>query len=355
MKKYSNTLLMTFALTATISCSVYPPDATARKQVISEPENRLLVLKNDHVVLGLIPEAGAHIVLFRSHDSSNVLDSNPVKWLEPVPIFSAEEPTFAPYDGHITWLGPQKDWWTQQDINIDRKKRRVPWPPDPFLTLGKYEILDKNEYSVKLISPKSPVTGIQMLKEISIMKNTAYLKVTAINIRDTPISWDIWSNTRIRKNADIYVPIDPGGRSFRIENDSMHPESNYVLPFKVESNYFHFDIGAAQKDNARNYTAKVFMNPPIGVIAAFCGEYLFIKRSETVPPARIHPDHAFVEIYKSISPNPSESLSEIEMHGEYRVLKPGESMSFEEKWQLIPYKKPISAEDKFIFLKSAVE
>ena len=137
MKNYSNLLVIVSVLLTAVSCSIYPPETPAGKQIISDPESHLLILKNEYVVLGLIPEAGAHVVLFRSYDSANVLDSNPKTWSEPVPVFSAEEPKFAPYDGHITWLGPQKEWWTQQDINIDRKNRRVPWPPDPFLTLGK--------------------------------------------------------------------------------------------------------------------------------------------------------------------------------------------------------------------------
>lgn len=351
MKIFSYLIFAVFILLTAVSCSIYPPQTPEEKQAISDPESRLLILKNEYVVLGILPDAGAHIVLFRSHESANILDSKPETWNGPVPAFSAENPGFAPYDGHITWLGPQKDWWMQQDINIDRKNRRVPWPPDPFLTLGKYGISERKDDSVRLTSPPSPVTGIQMVKEISIRKNIVLLKVTATNIRGNPVSWDIWSNTRIRKNADIYVPTDPEGKQFKIESGSLHPETNYVLPYKVQSDYFHFDIDAVQSDKGHNYSAKVFMNPPAGIIAAFCGEYLFVKKSEIVPPEKIHPDHAFVEIFKNIDMNPADSLTEIEMHGEYRTLMPGESMSFEESWILIPARDLHNNDDRIKFLE----
>ena len=352
MKKHLSSIVIAFVLLAGASCAIYPPKTPVEKQVIADPESCLLILKNEYVVLGIIPEGGAHIVLFRSYYSANVLDSNPKTWSEPVPAVSAENPKLAPYDGHITWLGPQKEWWTQQDINADRKNRRVPWPPDPFLTIGKYEVSDcKGDY-VKLTGPPSPVTGIQMVKEISLRKNTAHIKVTATNIRDNPVSWDIWSNTRIRKNADIYVPVDPEGRSFKIEAGTNHPETNYVLPYAVQSNYFHFDIDSVQKDNAHNYSAKVFMNPSVGIIAAFCENYLFVKKSTIVPKEIIHPDQSFVEIYKNISITPADSLTEIEMHGEYRTLKTGESMSFEETWELTPCGELRKNEDRIRFLES---
>lgn len=348
--RYSLVIIAAVLFTG-ISCSSQTPEAPAENQIVPEISDHLLILKNENVELGIIPDAGAHVVLFRSHGGANVIDSNPKTWPEPVPAVSAENPKFAPYGGHIVWLGPQKEWWTQQDINIDRKKRRVPWPPDPFLTLGKYEVSDRKTDSVKLTSPPSPVTGIRMVKEISIRKNTALLKVTATNIRNSSVSWDIWSNTRIQKNADIYVPVDPAGRPFKIENAGMHLETNYILPYGVLLNYFHFDIAAARNDGRHNYSAKVFMNPSKGMIAAFCGDFLFMKKSMLIAPDKIHPDQAFVEIYKNISMDPAESLTEIEMHGEYRALAPGESMSFEETWELIPCGELLKIEDKIKFIE----
>lgn len=322
-----------------------PPDAGPKA------ESSLLKLENKKVVLGILPDVGAAVVLFRTKDGKNILFSDSELWAKPAPKVSAEKPEFLPYNGHIYWFGPQKEWWAHQDINLEKKKSPN-WPPDPFLTLGKYEVLSKTTDSVMLKSQPSPVCGLQVVKEIKLKDNKVYLKATATNIRDKAVSWDIWSNTRLSGNASVYVPVTEDRGSIWMEFKAWNKEKDRKLNYKITDGFLNFDDQFPANDKEHVFTSKTFINDPAKtLIAAFSNNYLFLKRAEiVVPKNKLHPDHGFIEIYK-LTGNIGWPLTELEMHGPYVTLKPGESMSFQENWELIPCKDLSSSAERISFLK----
>ncbi|HCE44527.1 MAG TPA: hypothetical protein DET40_13350 [Lentisphaeria bacterium] len=354
MKNIFFATAMAVLMTAVSCKSVSQEQDSAVKADPSNPESSLLILKNQEIVLGILPDVGGHIVLLRSVDGKNILQTDPKLWSAPAPMFSVEKPPFLGYNGHIYWLGPQKGWWSQQDLNADKKKQNATWPPDPYLTLAKYEIVAQTADSVKLKSPASPVSGLQMLKEFSIKGNKVFLKVTATNIRDSEVSWDIWSNTRLPGNANVYVPASKEGGVIKIEFTAWTPDKDRVLPYDITDGFLHHDAGMLAADKEHVFTSKTYMYPSAPCIAAFCNGYLFIKKSELVPKNKIHPDQAFVEIYK-LTGNIQGTLSELEMHGAYSAVKPGESVSFEENWELIPCKDLPGTADRIKFLKEKLK
>jgi hypothetical protein len=65
----------------------------------------------------------------------------------------------------------------------------------------------------------------------------------------------------------------------------------------------------------------------------------------------VHPYHSFIEIYSALgSEKPARDFLELEMHGPYRTLQPGESMCFEETWELVDYFGPDTHEGRTAFL-----
>ncbi len=74
------------------------------------------------------------------------------------------------------------------------------------------------------------------------------------------------------------------------------------------------------------------MRPARGLIAFFHGRELLLVRAPLVPKERLHPEQAFVEIYRGASDE--EDVLELEMHGPYETLAPGTSMSFEQTFEI---------------------
>ena len=75
-------------------------------------------------------------------------------------------------------------------------------------------------------------------------------------------------------------------------------------------------------------------------IAFFLGAQVFLKRAPIVPAERLHPDEAFIELYRGSGPTPADDILELEMHGAHETLAPGASMRFEETWELLDYGQP---------------
>jgi hypothetical protein len=67
-----------------------------------------------------------------------------------------------------------------------------------------------------------------------------------------------------------------------------------------------------------------------------------------VPLERLHPEQAFIELYRGTGRGGE--ILELEMHGPYETLAPGASMRFEETWELLDYDGPPDAAARVAFL-----
>lgn len=103
---------------------------------------KLIVLKNSNIEVGIIPDLGGRVVMLRKPGMNNIFESDTVFWNDPAvrPEISAFG-DFKAFNGHIVWLGPQTEWWLKQDINTERRDMKAVWPPDPYLTYGNYQII----------------------------------------------------------------------------------------------------------------------------------------------------------------------------------------------------------------------
>jgi len=332
-------------------------------EVVHDPEENLLLLKNDRIEVGLLPQAGGRIVLLRrpgQRTGGNILLSDPAKWT-PADTTPQPSPTayFVDYNGHEIWVGPQQDWWTQQNVNPDRAKSKAVWPPDPWLNVGRYEVVEHKANSIVLRGPPSPVSGVQLTKEVRIQDDgTVVLKTTAVNVRNEAVSWDLWSLTRLPGRAAAYAPLATG-QNCRIElatGDLAHTE---IAPHLARDGVFAFDSHAALPDGMNDLAGKAFLNPENTWIAAFNAGACLLKTMVAAPVAKIHPAQAAIEIFVDIrapqkgtnAPADAAGLLELEFHSEYRKLQSGESLTMEESWKIIPYDGPDTADGHIAFLK----
>jgi len=307
----------------------------------------LVRLSNPSLTMTLVPGLGGRIVELRTAGGENLLDADPQFWRGPYPPAELRTP-FAPWNGHTYWVGPQSAWWTQQDLDLERRRARATWPPDPFHETARYDVRESSATRVRLESPPSPITGLRRQLEVELLGSSRVrIRVIATNIRTTPVAWSLYSNTRVRPDGWAYVRLAPDGIQ-RIEGPK-DPSARY--PHRIERGFFASPPGIAPLAGQTPRTADVYLRPTKGRIAYFRSRQLLLKRTESFDEKRLHPEETLVEIYRSSGGGPDAPLLELEMHGPYESLAPRQSLSFEETWEVLDYPGPAEPGSHLEFLE----
>lgn len=316
-------------------------------------KNSLIILSNELIEVGVLPEVGGRIVLLKKPGYKNILKSDSLLWIDPEKTKPEISPftEYFPYNGHITWVGPQSEWWIYQNLNKERKNFKADWPPDPYLTYGKYNIICKTDSSIKLEGPNSPITGVKFFKEVSInKKGIVTVSTTARNIRDSNVSWDLWMLTRLDGFANVYVPINQDGL---LELRFQDTQSIQATPFEVIDGFFSF-IPSLPESPAKDQIQEVHLSPSYGIIAGFSNNQMLLISFKKTDMKLIHPNHGLVELYSSVNEKGDDTLLELEVHGKYCELKPGEEMTLSENWLVFPYNGLNLKERQIEFLKKII-
>lgn len=316
-----------------------------------QDRGELLTLRKGDLRVGILPDVGGRIVLLTRVGGENLLKSDKDLWHERL----SERPEvgkrteFKAYNGHIVWLGPQSQWWTQQDVHWWRCRRGAQWPPDPYLIFGTYRLLEQTDSSVVMQSPDSPITGVRLTKVVQLLSGgEVRLTVVAENIRSESVSWDLWFNTRFRGYDRCYVPLRS---SDNLRLDHPGDELSEPVGYQLKNNFFTFlpDKPSAGKSQQ---VSKAFIYPDSAYIAGFSGSQALIIRFEHHSAEEIHPEQGLVEIYNNLKNNEESSLLELEYHAPYRELMPGGTMTATQHWQVLPYDGEKSPEAHCRFLNN---
>lgn len=299
----------------------------------------ILTLKADGVEVGIAPRLSGRIVVFRRDGGPNLL-----RWDRAFEkLTEAEIPRlepgyeFKPYDGHIVWIGPQSEWWTDQDLDAGKKQARAEWPPDPWGEVAPFTIMLRTPRRLVLSGQSSPVTGLALTKDVEILKGgRVRVSVTAKNIRDRAVTRDLWSNTRVPGGASAFVAVGPGGR-IRTEHQSSDPGKGAALEYRVFDGWFTFLAGLPLPDGVVTRTTKAFITPRAGLVAAYVDGDVLLKRFEPAAADRVHPKQGVVEIYQHVDADPAVSFLELEHHSALTEFGPGESLTMTETWTATPY------------------
>ena len=312
-------------------------------------KNNVVYLKNDHIKIGILPNVGGRMVFLSRIGGNNILKTDVDQWNESEEERIKPSPfsEFKAYNGLITWVGPQSQWWSDQDVNPELQDAKSIWPPDPYLIYGNFKIVNKTETSLTMIGLKSPVSGVQLTKHYTIKNNKLIIKVTGENIRNRAISFDVWSNARFDGFTDFIVPAYDEDL---LKVDSKESESVERLAYKIENGFFNFIKELPSKsDKAR--IGKAFLHPQKGIIIAVRDNTFLLMEFDSVDKNKIHPDQGFIEVYNEISNEDEDGLLELEHHSAYKTLKPGESNTLTETWSLYEYSGPKDHRDYYSFYK----
>lgn len=298
-------------------------------------------LTNGRIVAGVLPPLGGRLVLFKAVGGENLLDADPRHWLPPFPPPSLATP-FRPWNGRIVWVGPQSGFWSQQDLEPKRRQAGANWPPDPFNETGRFEVVERSATLLRLRGGTSPVTGLAFEHEFELVgERVLRLATTATNGRSTPVAWGLWPNTRVRPEGYPYVPLD-ASQMLRMEGPRPDDREAGAYPSSVRGSWLSFLPGARPESPRRRLWAKAYVRPARGLIAYFLGRHLLLIRAPLVPRTRLHPDQAFVEVYRGEGKNAT--ILELEMHGPYEKLEPGARTRFEQTFELLEYDGPDTPE-----------
>lgn len=249
-----------------------------------------------------------------------------------------------PWQGHEVWIGPQQDWWTSQDVHSARAAARAVWPPDPFLSLSRYALLQASDSTVKVASQASPVSGIALRKRYALLTdkpNSLQLDVTATNRGATALARDIWFNTRVPVDTLVLVPV--------ARPADVRAEPLDALSHTVAEGILSLQIPAAGQAPRKG---KLFIQPSGGWMAGFRAGQALIITFRLAPRAAIHPAQGQVELYQDADPGaPAKGLIEMEVHAPLVELAPGASMAASELWTILPYDGPAERGAQIAFLR----
>lgn len=291
-------------------------------------ETPLLLIANDHLVVGVLPSHGGRVVLLRTPSGPNLLDARPATWSRP-PFTDVEALISPPWEddlGHIVWMGPQSDFWFNQDAFPSKHERRHVWPPDPYLTQLPYAVLLHTPDRIVVRSQISPVWGVQLTKTVHALPDgTIRFEVEAYNPGPRTVTRNLWLNFRALPSGREFTPVTDSGTlslsvSHQAEVQILHGFASTVVP-----------PGASHRG------VKTSLTPATGLIASTVPGGYLVLRFDSTPPDAVPPGQAPVEIYRvgfdhaELAP-----LLELEHHGPLTRLEPGQRFSRQESWAFLP-------------------
>lgn len=289
-----------------------------------------LVLDNGEICIKLIPDAGGRISSFGFSKGKNILKTDITLLEQKLPDPANMKEHFA-LNGHEIWAGPQENWWQFQDIYPGRKLKKDIWPPDPWVELGRFKVSSMTKDSIVLEGPESPVSGLKMIKYARLEGRSVILKTEAVNCRNSALSWDLWSNTRLDGDCKVYVRVDKN--NFKLSIQIWSPETERNLQFELAEGFFSFVV--PEKPDY-DYVGKAFIGKSNGELYATGKDFIFKKTFKAASKAEVHPSQSPVEIYQKFSSDSKISILELEFHTPFTKIEPGKSISIEEKWTLYP-------------------
>ena len=211
--------------------------------------------------------------------------------------------------GSTLWTAPQSDWG---------------WPPFTVLDDQEYET-NKIGNIIKMVSKPDPISGLQFEKTFTVISNHCVrIKYLIRNISKNPKGVGAWEVTRVPCGG---IAFFPWGGSGKLPQSSL---TDYIQ--KKNINWV-----SVNKIPLQNHQ-KLFSTASGGWLAYALNRTLFIKQFEDIKYAQYSPNQGEVEIYL----NKDKSYAELENQGSYRLLQPGQNISYVVNWYLIPIPKNIN-------------
>ncbi len=213
--------------------------------------------------------------------------------------------------GSTLWTSPQSEWG---------------WPPFVVLDSLPYHVIQKDKI-LKMISQPDPKSGFQFEKTWQLVgAHCIRIEYQIRNISDKSRGVGAWEVTRVPSGG---IAFFPEGKPAKI------PESTLKSDLQQQGiNWFIFDRRPIES-NEKSFSAAYE-----GWLAYIHNGLVFMKQFPDISPENYSPQQGEVEIYV----NKEKSYIELENHGTYTQLLPGEFLSYVVNWNLLPLPRNIKPE-----------
>ncbi len=262
---------------------------------VSLLDNGCYSINYDHLSFIIDPSLGARVLSAKIDDREILLQERDslLNW------------------GSTFWPAPQSLW---------------NWPPPRAIHFGAYNArIEDNTLVLK--SETDPKLGISAEKRFSVHEKKNFLEIIykVFNNTDSTTQIGPWEVTCIpARSAKVLFPMD-----------ETHVQANNTLEFENRDGIGWFEYNPANLKPSQ----KMFNDASDGWLACIGQEgTIFIKSFENVAPETIAPGQATVEVYVS----KRFGYIELENHGRFQQLKPGESLEYKVRWFLSVLQEEIS-------------
>lgn len=244
-----------------------------------------LTLASGKVTMKIDPQASGRIVVF-AIDGNNVLASEAIH----------------PFNyGSTLWPAPQSKWH---------------WPPYPALDNDPYQVIRHEQNEIILQSKPDSISGLQFTKHYFLKNQQFHINYTITNISANQKQVAAWEVTRVDTTGRAFFPLS--GQE-ALSQSSLQNTS-------IVNGYLWYEPDYHNMQNSQKY----FGYGRDGYLAWVTGNVLFVKQFPDIAADQPAPEHAEVEIFA----HAQYPYIELENHGPYQILQPGESLHYPVIWYL---------------------
>jgi len=292
-----------------------------------------IYLENKDVRVVLSPHCGGRILEYSLKGKNSIyLDPKQDGW-----IYKEGERCIDPYGGRFD-IGPE-----------------MVIPKHPVLWLGKWEAKITGRRTAKMISRKDTVTGVQLIREFKLDKNSSHLRCKQIikNVSKETKEYCHWSRTLAVGGGICFIPLTPNSR-FPKSYVMYGPGS--VISYRPKDPNIKIDKNFIEITGTPGYP-KLGFDSYAGWFAYLMPDNLLFVKKFPVYRSRVYNEIAGLTIsiyyYKK-------KFCELEPIGPREIIKPGRSVSYTEDWWLLPYDYPqegktVNREDLVKYINSGIK
>jgi len=293
-------------------------------------------LSNGRAQAVIVPSIG-RMMSYRLCDGRNVLDVNPDR----VGFTPPSDPdSYIFYGGMYTWISPQIHW-------VERGKKGVWVGADPRLDHGPFRVTRATPIELTMVSPVSPVYGLQESRTYQLVPGTSRLKYTVSlrNVGPYPVRWGIWNLSAVRPEGVAFFRLPNGRRDLIFPSEPKKAKKYFNSLLTMPAS----DLAAVDMRKFFFESSKLFARPGSEFLAYRLPEGWFIRNFKADPNA-FHSDwQSQVEIYGQARLKPKEKgkvtkIFELEVLSPDYVIRPNETVTWTETMTIVEDQSPI-AED----------
>ncbi|MCS2948075.1 DUF4380 domain-containing protein [Bacteroides sp. BFG-638] len=267
-----------------ISCLCFGCKSSLPKKSRINKQNDVYVLSFADLSFSVSAKKGGRIISFKCRDKE-LLTSDLVH---------------SKYYGATFWLSPQSNYWPQ------------------------YRCIDELPYKaeidgqiLRLVSSPDSLSGISIIKEFSVSERDSSILIN-YSVRNV--------SCQLKRFAPWDVVRVHGGLSFFPVGEADQMNKSDVTGAYEDKGIMWVPC----PDGTNERGQKLYSTAYEGWIAHYYKELLFIKCFPDIGPGEVPPGQGEAEIFVA----PKGRYLELENHGRYTELPPGESLVYQQKWFL---------------------